>query len=83
MLMVCRLETGNGGKAMQSAYSSIRSRYVNFPEYWYRGALSAARSFGNMPADYAERCINLSPDAPMLRNAGKLSPAFSACWWKK
>jgi hypothetical protein len=64
MLMVCRLETGNGGKAMQYAYSGIRSRYVNFPEYWYRGALSAARSFGNMAADFAERCINWVPDGP-------------------
>ncbi|MDR0557877.1 MAG: hypothetical protein LBG43_08460 [Treponema sp.] len=72
MLMVCRLETGNGGKAMQSAYSGIRSRYVNFPEYWYRGALSAAPSFGAVAADFAERCINLAPDGPYASECRKI-----------
>ncbi len=44
-----------------AAYKSIRARYSQFPEYWYRGA----RSFsGGIAAQYAENCINLSPQGP-------------------
>jgi hypothetical protein len=58
MLLVCALETGQADRHIQSAYSSIRARYVNFPEYWYRGA----RYFtGTIGMDYAEHCINLAP----------------------
>jgi hypothetical protein len=61
MLLVCALEGGDGSRATRMAYGAIRARYLNFPEYWYRGA----RSFpGNAAAEYAERCINLSPQGP-------------------
>jgi len=44
-----------------AAYKSIRARYSQFPEYWYRGA----RVFsGGIAAQYAENCINLSPQGP-------------------
>jgi len=60
MLLVCALESGNAGREIRSAYSSIRSRYASFPEYWYRGARAG---FPNA-ADYAEMCINLAPLGP-------------------
>jgi len=44
-----------------AAYKAIRARYSQFPEYWYRGA----RCFsGGIAAQYAENCINLSPQGP-------------------
>jgi len=60
MLLVCSLERDNTGKENRSAYGSMRSRYASFPEYWYRGAHAGMPNAG----DYAERCINLSPDGP-------------------
>jgi len=48
-------------KRINAAYKSIRARYSQFPEYWYRGA----RVFsGGIAAQYAENCINLSPQGP-------------------
>jgi hypothetical protein len=61
MLLVCSLEQKSADKAALSRYSSIRSRYAAFPEYWYRGA----RHFtGTIAADYAERCVNLAGGGP-------------------
>jgi hypothetical protein len=61
MLLVCALEGGDSSRAARMAYGAIRARYLNFPEYWYRGA----RCFpGDAAAEYAERCINLSPRGP-------------------
>jgi len=60
MLLVCSLERDNTVKENRSAYGSIRSRYASFPEYWYRGARAGMPNAG----DYAERCINLSPEGP-------------------
>jgi hypothetical protein len=61
MLLVCTLEKGGSGKESRSAYSSIRSRYGSFPEYWYYGARISNQS---NPGDNAERCINLAPSGP-------------------
>jgi hypothetical protein len=48
-------------RRVSAAYKSIRARYSQFPEYWYRGA----RVFsGGIAAQYAENCINLSPQGP-------------------
>jgi hypothetical protein len=48
-------------RRISAAYKSIRARYSQFPEYWYRGA----RVFsGGISAQYAENCINLSPQGP-------------------
>jgi hypothetical protein len=78
MILVCALEKSKSDSAMEdrrtadnrraaedrrtgAAYKSIRARYSQFPEYWYRGA----RVFsGNIAAQYAENCINLSPQGP-------------------
>ena len=61
MLLVCALEKGNDERKTRSAYGAIRARYEKFPEYWYRGA----RFFsGQIGLQYAERCINLSPEGP-------------------
>jgi hypothetical protein len=66
MLLVCILEKDRAvskeeTKYASAAYRSIRARYAQYPEYWYRGA----RVFsGVIAADFAENCINLSPQGP-------------------
>jgi hypothetical protein len=61
MLLVCALEKNREDRLAGGAYKAIRARYVNFPEYWYRGA----RAFrGAVAAEYAERCINSAPQGP-------------------
>jgi len=63
LLLVCALEKEDVSSAEKrragEAYKSIRARYAQFPEYWYRGA----RAFsGAVAAGYAENCINLSAE---------------------
>ncbi|MCL2065915.1 MAG: hypothetical protein FWG99_00425 [Treponema sp.] len=61
MLLVCSLESNGDDRRTAAAYRSIRARYAQFPEYWYRGA----RAFsGPFAADYAERCIGIAPSGP-------------------
>jgi len=78
MILVCALEknkiiSGAGLEAgadvsayeknrrANAVYKSIRARYAQFPEYWYRGA----RAFsGVIAAEFAENCINSSPQGP-------------------
>jgi hypothetical protein len=66
MILVCSLEKDKAASLAEdrrvgAAYKSIRARYSQFPEYWYRGA----RGFsGGIAAQYAENCINLSPQGP-------------------
>jgi hypothetical protein len=61
LLLSCALEKNRDDKRAGSAYRAIRSRYAQFPEYWYRGA----RVFsGSIASEYAERCINIAPDGP-------------------
>ena len=71
LILVCALEKNKTqtleanlfaeNRQASEAYKSIRARYSQFPEYWYRGA----RNFsGGIAAQYAENCINLSPQGP-------------------
>jgi len=66
MLLVCALEKNRTSaqeisSRVNNGYRSIRARYAQFPEYWYRGA----RAFsGSIAAEYAETCINVSPQGP-------------------
>jgi len=55
-----------------AAYKSIRARYAHFPEYWYRGA----RAFpGSIGAEFAENCINSSPQGPFAQESRKILAA--------
>jgi len=61
MLLVCALELAHENRGAGAAYRSIRARYAQFPEYWYRGA----RAFsGAIAAEFAENCINTSVQGP-------------------
>jgi hypothetical protein len=61
MILVCALEKNGDDRRAAAAYKSIRARYTQFPEYWYRGA----RAFsGAVAAEYAENCINIAPQGP-------------------
>jgi hypothetical protein len=74
MLLVCALEENNNDRRSVSEYKSIRARYVQFPEYWYRGA----RVFsGVVSADYAENCINISPEGPFAGECRKIIAVYS------
>ena len=78
MMLVCSLEKSKASsetdRRSAAAYSSIRARYAPFPEYWYRGA----RAFsGAIAADYAENCINTSPQGPFAEECRKILAAFT------
>ena len=61
MILVCALEKNKNDRFAAAAYKSIRARYAQFPEYWYRGA----RAFsGVIAAEFAENCINSSMQGP-------------------
>jgi len=61
MLLSCAIEKNPDNRRAVSVYRSIRARYAQFPEYWYRGA----RLFsGAVASDYAEKCINIAPNGP-------------------
>jgi len=65
MILVCALENAHNSKESFSKatamYKAIRARYVNFPEYWYRGA----RAFSGLIAlEFAENCIGTAPEGP-------------------
>ena len=66
MILVCALEKNKNASSAENrrtgaAYKSIRARYAQFPEYWYRGA----RAFsGSIAAGFAENCINSSAQGP-------------------
>jgi hypothetical protein len=61
MILTCGLEQNRDDRKAAAAYSAIRARCGNFPEYWYRGA----RFFtGTKAAEYAEQCISLVPAGP-------------------
>jgi hypothetical protein len=61
MLLACALEKEPSDRKTVSAYRSIRARYAQFPEYWYRGAKAFS---GLISAEFAEHCISLAPDGP-------------------
>jgi len=61
-------------RRLASAYKSIRARYAPFPEYWYRGARVFSGAIG---ADYAENCVNISPQGPFADECRKILASFS------
>jgi len=61
MILVCALEKNRENRRAAEAYKTIRARYAQFPEYWYRGARALS---GIVGAEYAENCINSSPQGP-------------------
>jgi hypothetical protein len=61
LLLSCTLEKNRDDKRASSAYKAIRTRYAQFPEYWYRGAKFFS---GSIASEYAERCINIAPEGP-------------------
>jgi hypothetical protein len=74
MLLVCALENDREDRRASAAYKSIRARYVQQPEYWYRGA----RAFsGAVAAEYAENCINLSPQGPFADECRRILASFA------
>jgi len=74
MLLVCALEKDPQDRRASSAYRSIRARYSQYPEYWYRGA----RAFsGTAAAEYAENCINASPEGPFADESRKILAEFT------
>jgi hypothetical protein len=74
MILVCALENDRENKRAAAAYKAIRARYVQQPEYWYRGA----RAFsGAVAAEYAENCINLSPQGPFADECRRRLAAFA------
>jgi len=74
MILVCALEKNCEDRRSGSAYKAIRARYAQFPEYWYRGA----RAFsGVVAAEYAENCINSSPQGPFAAECRKILAAHT------
>jgi len=77
MMLVCELEKNIASEAQDrktaAAYRSIRARYAQFPEYWYRGA----RAFsGVIAAEFAENCINSSPQGPFAQESRKILASY-------
>jgi len=74
MILVCALEKDREDRRAGAAYKAIRARYVQQPEYWYRGA----RAFsGAIAAEYAENCVNLSPQGPFAGECRNILAAFA------
>jgi len=83
MILVCALELSvldpstrseTENRRAAAAYKSIRARYAQFPEYWYRGA----RAFsGVIAAEFAENCINSSPNGPYAQECRKILAAYA------
>jgi len=74
MILVCALEKDREDKRAGAAYKAIRARYVQQPEYWYRGA----RAFsGVIAAEYAENCVNLSPQGPFAGECRRIMASFA------
>ena len=73
MILVCALETNGDDRRTASMYRSIRARYAQFPEYWYRGA----RVFsGSIAAEFAENCVNSSPQGPFAEECREILAAY-------
>ncbi|MDR3020184.1 MAG: hypothetical protein LBU66_04700 [Treponema sp.] len=69
MMLVCALEKNPDDRRAGAAYKAIRARYSQFPEYWYRGARAF---YGAIAAEYAESCVNLSPQGPFADECRKI-----------
>jgi hypothetical protein len=69
MILVCALERNPEDRRAGAAYKAILARYVQLPEYWYRGA----RAFtGAVAAEYAENCINSAVQGPFADECRKI-----------
>jgi hypothetical protein len=69
LLLSCALEKNRDDRKAGSAYRAMRSRYMQFPEYWYRGAKVFS---DHIASEYAERCINLAPEGPFALECRKI-----------
>jgi hypothetical protein len=74
MILAAALETDREDRQAVAAYRAIRSRYLQFPEYWYRGARAFSGAIG---AEYAERCISLAPTGPFAGECRAILAAFA------
>jgi len=74
MILVCALEQNRDDRRAGAFYKAIRARYAHFPEYWYRGAKAFSGIAG---AEYAENCINSSPNGPFAGECRNILAAFS------
>ena len=74
MILAAALETHREDRQAIAAYRAIRSRYLQFPEYWYRGARAFTGAIG---AEYAERCISLAPAGPFAGECRAILAAFA------
>lgn len=74
MILVCSLEKNGEDRRAASAYKSIRARYAQYPEYWYRGAKVFS---GAIAAEFAENCINLSSQGPFAAECRKVLASFT------
>ena len=74
MLLVCALEKDGENRRAVVAYRSIRARYAQFPEFWFRGA----RNFsGTIAAEFAENSINLAPGGPFAAESRSILAVHS------
>ena len=73
-LLSCALEKNPGDRKAASAYRSIRARYVQFPEYWYRGAKVFS---GAIASQYAEYCVTLAGDGPFAAECRGIIAVFA------
>ena len=74
LLLSCALEKNPDDRKAGVLYKSIRARYVQYPEYWYRGA----RVFpGIIGSEFAELCINLAPNGPFADECRGILASFS------
>ena len=74
MILSCTLEKENGDRKAGSVYRAIRARYVQFPEYWYRGAKVFS---GSIASEYAEICISLAPNGPFAGECRSILASFT------
>ena len=75
LMLACALELSDTeDRRIGAAYRSIRARYAHFPEYWYRGA----RAFsGVIAAEFAENCINTSPQGPFAHECRSILASYN------
>jgi hypothetical protein len=74
MILACSLEKNAADRRTAAAYKSIRARYAQFPEFWYRGARAFSDSIA---AEYAENCINSAPNGPFAEECRKILAAYT------
>ena len=74
LILASAIEKDRNDKSASASYRSIRARYAQFPEYWYRGA----RAFsGAIAAEYAEYCIGLAPEGPFAAECRNILAVYA------